>query len=182
MAHRQHWFLVGVLAACVLLITSCESSESGAASEAAIFSTLVLRSESGEYSVESDAHLTNWLNVPNEEEPPSPSEWKDFEYRGGTVEVEFSNCDKVDLLQVISYPGGVDSDGMPLSAEYTHICGGSDGRVCEGSSWGDTRQIIREDEMKTALQISHWIALSPICLSEAEGSSFSYIFFLRLTA
>lgn len=118
--------------------------------------------------------LLNSVDAVDEVDAPEPDRWHEVSLTAGDeVVVSVRGCDRLDLLDVISYDG-LDARGRPDGYRYFLVCGGDSKLAC-----GDPMVLSRAFQRHLPSVSGQYFALTGICLPHSGADPRSFIGFFK---
>lgn len=121
-----------------------------------------------------DAEINAWINTISEssDEEPKPGFWYPFidDMHGDSIKLSTSLGTNIDVLEILTYPEGLNISGVPISTDIVRICGPEHEIKC-----GDIRSRTSEvalpiKEFRKAIHGIRYFAIGGIVLPSEPGS------------
>jgi hypothetical protein len=133
-----------------------------------------------------DDEITTWLNTiddAGESVPPAPNPeaWQWFTMPSADPSVVFDTGieTNLDVLEILSYPDGLDEAGVPVSIEVHPLCGPQADETCLDAAWGKSGVRISLAVVERAIRDTEYYALGGIMLPIGDSHPDSFMVLMR---
>lgn len=164
--------------------SSSDSPDQGA--HAGRLSAISVGTEGGLVDVPVDDELMTWLNtIDNSGEGwppvPEPDAWHSFEMPSAEDSVVFDTGIQTtfDVLEILSYPDGLDDEGVPISTVVHPLCGPQADVSCKDLAWGTSGVQIPLDLVEAAPASTEYYAIAGVLLPTEGSHPDSFMALLR---
>ncbi len=172
--------LIGI--AMLLVLGGCSSpsdveenqTDPPASAAPSIMSDIVVSSGDASRTLEVHREVTAWMNDVTTlgEYPPVPTAeaWQDFAMTTGGEEVVFKVDDdrELDVLEILTYPEGLDAAGEPISTVVNPMCGPQAAVSCRDASSSDGDVRIAAERLAAAVEGIEYYAVGGVVLHDAR--------------
>lgn len=122
---------------------------------------------------EFDSVITEWLNSGSDHgDDPTPGEW--HLYKDDLAEeyivLGTSTDARIDLLEIVSYPEGLDRDGIPLSPRVVGLCGPGESVGCADIATNGSEITLPTRNWRQAVEDTEYFAIGGILLPDEAGA------------
>lgn len=135
-----------------------------------------------------DEDITTWLNTIDDNTTattpvPDPDDWNLF-VMPATDELVIIDADvdtPFDLLEILTYPDGLDDQGVPITTQVHPLCGPQGDTSCAELTEKETQVSIPADLIRSAIDGIEYFAIGGICLPNGDSHPDSFMALFRQT-
>lgn len=133
-----------------------------------------------------DAEVTRWLNsvdASDSSAPPVPAadawQWFEMPRSADVIVFDTGRETSFDVLELLTYPEGLDPSGIPITVKITPLCGPQAEVSCANASSGPTSVEISHQLIEESLDGVDYFAVGGIMLPLADAHPDSFMALLR---
>ncbi len=127
-----------------------------------------------------------WLNTVDASKAshvpvPKADAWQEFDASsvGEWITFEATNHRSFDVLEILSYPEGLDQNGVPVATVVHPLCGPQAQSSCADLAWGAAGVRVSDHLMQAAVANTEYFAIGGILLPPQGEAPESFMALLR---